>query len=478
MASFVQSSKSTGFRPLNPSVPLFSPAKPIILFQYSPNSFKTLSSPNPLESSDPDPHPASVDPVKLAFEKAKAYRKSLQTKPSVESVQKFVGVAGTDSGTSGATVPYPSQGDSRDGAEKEPDAVKISMEKAAEYNINKGTLRGISFRLALARIRLFLTNRRFDVDKGTDFSTAVKVEKAKKEDQLVVSSMDFVGLDFGDKKRTRGLPPGLLPVADTFSEHGIKEVEIIVGDTSKFENSTSTKPEPVKENNSETYKPKVSTWGVFPRPSNISKTYGGGRNIRPGEELETAEDRAAKDARTRELLAAYKKKIGLNIDPKLKIECEKALKDGDCLMDSGNLKEALLYYEKIMDKLPFQSEIHGRAALQWSICQDSLTRRTQARSMYEKLQNHPNPKVRKRAKQFMFSFQAMEMMKVGSSRFSSSNTGYQNYFEAFVEDKVDYTSPNGDEAGQGPLISNAFPYLIFLFSPVFVVIFIAMQKGR
>lgn len=50
--------------------------------------------------------------------------------------------------------------------------------------------------------------------------------------------------------------------------------------------------------------------------------YGGGRNIRPGDELETAEERAAKDARTRELLAAYKKKTGLNIDPKLKIECE------------------------------------------------------------------------------------------------------------------------------------------------------------
>lgn len=31
------------------------------------------------------------------------------------------------------------------------------------------------------------------------------------------------------------------------------------------------------------YKPKVATWGVFPRPDNISKTFGGGRTIRPGE---------------------------------------------------------------------------------------------------------------------------------------------------------------------------------------------------
>jgi hypothetical protein len=38
--------------------------------------------------------------------------------------------------------------------------------------------------------------------------------------------------------------------------------------------------------------------------------------------LETADERAAKEARTRELLAAYKSKIGLKIDPKLKSECE------------------------------------------------------------------------------------------------------------------------------------------------------------
>ena len=38
--------------------------------------------------------------------------------------------------------------------------------------------------------------------------------------------------------------------------------------------------------------------------------------------LETADDKAAKEARTRQLLAAYKTQIGLNIDPKLKSECD------------------------------------------------------------------------------------------------------------------------------------------------------------
>lgn len=50
--------------------------------------------------------------------------------------------------------------------------------------------------------------------------------------------------------------------------------------------------------------------------------FGGGRVLKPGEVLETEEEKAAKEARTRQLLAAYKSKRGLNIDPKLKSECE------------------------------------------------------------------------------------------------------------------------------------------------------------
>jgi len=51
--------------------------------------------------------------------------------------------------------------------------------------------------------------------------------------------------------------------------------------------------------------------------------FGGGRTIQPGEVLETVEDKAAKKKRSRELIAAYKRKRGLTIDPKTKAECEK-----------------------------------------------------------------------------------------------------------------------------------------------------------
>ena len=35
----------------------------------------------------------------------------------------------------------------------------------------------------------------------------------------------------------------------------------------------------------------VSTWGVFPRPEHISAAYGGGRNLKPGQALESEEQR-------------------------------------------------------------------------------------------------------------------------------------------------------------------------------------------
>lgn len=45
----------------------------------------------------------------------------------------------------------------------------------------------------------------------------------------------------------------------------------------------------------------VATWGMFPRPPDISKAYGGGRTLRPGEALESEDDRAARSRRLGEV---------------------------------------------------------------------------------------------------------------------------------------------------------------------------------
>ncbi|KZV47288.1 hypothetical protein F511_07711 [Dorcoceras hygrometricum] len=413
------------------------------------------------------PKPQTQDSIKLAFAKAEAPEDSINPNPTISELDAV-----------------------NDGVDKEvPLAVKLALEKAREYKKSKGAVKSqgnssedvdkkplvesngkdqrddglksdevkgvpLAVKLALERANEYKKNKGGlgSNSEGTGGSEALDsglkggsagdsrlTENSKKKGELSISSIDFMGLGFADKKTGRSLPAGLVPISDPFPEGDIPEVEILIGDKSKFDDGVAlSKPVPHIEDD-DIYKPKVSTWGVFPRPRDISKTYGGGRTLRAGEALESKEERAAKEARTRQLLAAYKSKTGLNIDPEIKAICEKALKDGDSLMDLGKLKEALPFYSQVMEKLPFQSKLHGLAALQWSICQDSLSRSNEARVMYEKLQSHPNPDVSKKARQLVFSFQAMEMMKVGSSNVSPLSSGYQDYFEAFVKDKKSYT---------------------------------------
>ncbi|MFS8027612.1 hypothetical protein Hanom_Chr16g01500751 [Helianthus anomalus] len=360
------------------------------------------------------------DPVKLALARAKAYKKSIQSNPTPKIAQ-------------------------------DPDPVS----KNSEFGQNKDGSISIE-------------------DKNKGFEEVNEFEVIDKKDEPKVSAIDFVGLGFADKKEGRGLPAGLIPISDPFPSGDLPDVEIIVGDTSKFGKESSSNSNATTEDETELYKPKVSTWGVFPRPNNISKTYGGGKTIRPGEVLETAESKAAKQARTRQMIAAYNRQMGLLIDPKLKAECEKDLKDGDYLMEMGKLKDAIPFYEKVMGNLVYQSELHGLAALQWSICQDSLNRSNEARAMYEKLQSHPNVGVSKKARQFVFSFQAMEMLKVTSSSVSKRKTGYQNFFDAFVENKNNLSA--NEIEGEDDAVTQALPYVIFLVSPIFMILVIAVQK--
>ncbi|XP_076906691.1 uncharacterized protein LOC143562896 [Bidens hawaiensis] len=359
----------------------------------------------------------------------------------------------------------------KDESQQQPDPVKLALARAKAYkkSLQSNPTPNISQNPDPGSEKSQVVDNK---DKG--FDQPNEFERIDKKDEPKVSAIDFVGLGFADKKEGRGLPAGLIPISDPFPSGDLPDVEIIVGDTSKFGNERTSDSNTTTEDDTELYKPKVSTWGVFPRPNNISKTYGGGKNIRPGEALETAESKAAKQARTRQLIAAYNRQMGLNIDPKLKAECEKDLKDGDYLMETGKLKDAIGFYEKVMDKLVYQSELHGLAALQWSICQDSLNRSNEARAMYEKLQSHPNIGVSKRARQFVFSFQAMEMMKVTSLGGSKRKTGYQNFFDAFVEKKNNVSS--NEIEGKEDAVIQALPYVIFLVSPVLMILGVVVQK--
>lgn len=92
------------------------------------------SDPSHRTPSDGEDPPATSDPVKLAFAKALAYKKSKQ--PDADLIQNLVSKpVGIEKGS------VSSGSDGASGGEIPP-SVKLAMEKAREYNKNKGVISG------------------------------------------------------------------------------------------------------------------------------------------------------------------------------------------------------------------------------------------------------------------------------------------------------------------------------------------------
>ena len=83
-----------------------------------------------------------------------------------------------------------------------------------------------------------------------------------------ISSIDFIGLEFSEKKSKRSLPVGLNSGLELPSSEPLPEVEMITRDATNL----NVKTVPRNDKNFGLYKPKAAMWGIFPRPENISKT--------------------------------------------------------------------------------------------------------------------------------------------------------------------------------------------------------------
>ncbi|OEL37851.1 hypothetical protein BAE44_0001130 [Dichanthelium oligosanthes] len=399
------------------------------------SSQKLLRLPCPPASCAPAPPPEGTekpDPIKLAFARAAAYKKERDS-PSPSPAPP----------PTPTPPPPPPPPPSQPQAAAGDSGSKEAFRRALEYRNGNGT----GARAGGGQNALLSE----DVTFG-------------KKGEYEFDETDFLGLDFFEKKRYKGPPPGLSPAFEPLKDDDFPEVEIIIGDTSKFERSPrSTEIQPVDDRESEdsqstseinetgkvekappstvvepeededVYRPTVRSWGMFPRPQNISKT---------------------------------------------------ALREGDEMMNTGRLKQALPYYEKVMDAVDFKTELHGRAALQWSICLDSLCRSKEAMSMYSKLKNHPNSEISKKANMFVFSFQVsvtvfsysfLAPVKQIPSKLTPvpKSTGYETYFTKFTGQKNYYASLDEPEVGFDQII----PYMLFLISPIFIVAFAALRKS-
>lgn len=178
------------------------------------------------------------------------------------------------------------------------------------------------------------------------------------------------------------------------------------------------------------HKPKVATWGVYPRPRNISEAYGGGRNLKPGQELESEVDEMARKQRVSDALAKYRKKMGLEIDPAVEAEALALFKEGQALFKGGHISAALDKFTASAKLVPLRSKIGGQVFLQKAICLDSVGRNEEAYDIYTRLKGHNAPGVSKASRRMLFGFKAAKNLKVETMRYDGGGTqAWKQYFD-------------------------------------------------
>lgn len=86
-----------------------------------------------------------------------------------------------------------------------------------------------------------------------------------------------------------------------------KKTEILESQMAEAENFLNPGPSVTPDSKEEEYRPAVSTWGVYPRPDNISKAFGGGRKIAIGGQKTDTPESKASDAEVEQKLLKYRK---------------------------------------------------------------------------------------------------------------------------------------------------------------------------
>ncbi|KAF6250505.1 hypothetical protein COO60DRAFT_1646775 [Scenedesmus sp. NREL 46B-D3] len=222
------------------------------------------------------------------------------------------------------------------------------------------------------------------------------------------------------------------------------------------------------------YKPKVTTWGVFPRPSNISQAFGGGRNIRPGQELETPEQRAQRQAEYAAALQRFKAATFVDsLSDEELAAAQQGFDRGMALFKRGALQDALALFDEALPgrgKVPLKSKLGGLSTLQAAVCYDTLGNARQAEALYKRIQGHPTTEVSRKAKALVFGFQAMTFLKTENISYAVKKDEYLKYFRRGADRNRMYV-PSEEEraADQAEASKAAVVALAVVLGPVVVM---------
>lgn len=169
------------------------------------------------------------------------------------------------------------------------------------------------------------------------------------------------------------------------------------------------------------YKPKSGSWGAFPRPRDISKTYGGGRRVGVGFSKE--DDEVAK-MNTQNLLKDYRRKVGIDVPTEKEhaAEIEEALQIGQLAMQRGIYATAVSALEKVTQWCSTNSKVGSKVYLELAMAYEALGRTKEAYQVYKTLSECRMEDVKYNAKRLLYGLEAMEVMRDVSADFSRTKT--------------------------------------------------------
>lgn len=173
-----------------------------------------------------------------------------------------------------------------------------------------------------------------------------------------------------------------------------------------------------KQQNDVDYKPKVSTWGVFPRPDNISRTYGGGRGIPLGttDTNLRSDAQQKRDKATADRLAKYRASRGIDNETEKAHEDEinSALQKAQQYMLRGEAPLAAKTLDDVTQWVssPGGSRLGGKVWLALALAYEASGRRDQAKSIYGELRKNPYDEIASKAKQLRQGFSDMQSLRV------------------------------------------------------------------
>ena len=171
-------------------------------------------------------------------------------------------------------------------------------------------------------------------------------------------------------------------------------------------------PPKEKEKIEDEYQPKVGTWGAFPRPRNISTTYGGGKRVGAGVKTDKEKVQQSIES-TKEKLRAYREKMGIEVQSEKDNEAiiEEALALASRAMQRGSYGVGVSALEKVTQYCSTKSKLGGKVFLELAMAYEAEGKTDQAIGLYAQLTKSPIEQIKMNADKLLYGLEAMNFMR-------------------------------------------------------------------